>query len=50
MKLKKTIAVGILGLGLATANLYALDTNERIELLEAAMIEQASTPAQKSAV
>ncbi|MDF3819836.1 hypothetical protein P3G55_08005 [Leptospira sp. 96542] len=50
MKTTKMIATGILALGLATANLQALDTNERLELLEAAMIEQATTPAQKSAV
>jgi hypothetical protein len=50
MKLTKKIAIGFLGLGLATANLQALDTNERFELLENAVIEQASTPAQKSAV
>ena len=50
MKLTKKIAIGFLGLGLATANLQALDTNERFELLETAVIEQASTPAQKSAV
>ncbi|GBF51060.1 hypothetical protein LPTSP4_25910 [Leptospira ryugenii] len=50
MKLTKKIAIGFLGLGLSTANLYALDTNERFELLESAVIEQASTPAQKSAV
>ncbi|WP_411823981.1 LIC_10421 family protein [Leptospira sp. 'Mane'] len=50
MKLTKIIATGVLGFGLATANLYALDTNERLELLENAVIEQASTPAQKSAV
>lgn len=37
-------------MGLATANLHALDTNDRLELLESAMIEQATTPAQKSAV
>ncbi|EOQ96277.1 MULTISPECIES: LIC_10421 family protein [Leptospira] len=50
MKTTKIIATGILAMGLATANLYALDTNERLELLESAMIEQATTPAQKSAV
>ncbi len=50
MKLTKKIAIGFLGLGLATANLHALDTDERFELLENAVIEQASTPAQKSAV
>ncbi|EOQ89302.1 hypothetical protein LEP1GSC202_1434 [Leptospira yanagawae serovar Saopaulo str. Sao Paulo = ATCC 700523] len=50
MKTTKIIATGILAMGLATANLHALDTNERLELLETAMIEQASTPAQKSAV
>ena len=50
MKLTKQIALGFLGLGLATANLQALDTSERFELLENAVIEQASTPAQKSAV
>jgi hypothetical protein len=50
MKVTKTIAIGFLGLGLATANLHALDTNERFELLENAMVEQASSPAQKSAV
>ncbi|TGK50642.1 hypothetical protein EHQ16_04760 [Leptospira kanakyensis] len=50
MKTTKIIATGILAMGLATANLHALDTNERLELLETAMIEQATTPAQKSAV
>ena len=50
MKTTKIIATGILAMGLATANLHALDTNERLELLESAMIEQATTPAQKSAV
>lgn len=50
MKLTKKIAIGFLGLGLATANLQAVDSGERFELLENAVIEQASTPAQKSAV
>jgi hypothetical protein len=50
MKLTKKIAVGFLGLGLATANLQAIDTEDRFDLLENAVIEQASTPAQKSAV
>lgn len=50
MKTTKMIATTILALGLATANLQALDTNERLELLESAMIETATTPAQKSVV
>ncbi len=50
MNLTKKITLGILGFGLATANLQALDNVDRFELLENAVIEQASTPAQKSAV
>lgn len=50
MKTTKIVATGILAFGLATANLSALDTNERLELLESAIIETATTPAQKSAV
>lgn len=50
MKLTRIIATGILGLGIAASNLQAMDASERFELLENAVIEQASTPAQKSAV
>ncbi len=50
MKTTKIIATTVLALGLATANLQALDTNERLELLESAIVETATTPAQKSVV
>jgi len=49
--MKRLSAITIsLALGLSFSSISAMDEKDRIELLETAVIETASTPAQKSAV
>ncbi len=50
MKTKTILASSLAIFAIATSQVSAIDNSDRLELLEAAVIEQASTPAQKTAV